>query len=30
MIWADGEKNKSRKVKTFDITFQKELQEQNV
>ena len=30
MIWADGERNKSRKVKTFDITFQKELQEQNV
>ena len=28
MIWAEGEKNKSRKVKTFDVIFQKELQEQ--
>jgi hypothetical protein len=29
MIWADGEKNKSRTVKTFDKNFQKELLDQN-
>jgi predicted nucleic-acid-binding protein len=29
MIWAEGEKNKSRNIKTFDIVFHKELQEQN-